>query len=43
VTVERRRSLRDLEQRLTIKFGGMLIVAVGVILAAPRYLPATPP
>ena len=31
--------LRDLEQRLTIKFGGMLIVAVGVILAALRYLP----
>ncbi len=35
--------LRDLEQRLTIKFGGMLIVAVGVILAALRYLPATHP
>ena len=30
-------ALRDLEQRLTIRFGGMLIVAVGVILAAMRY------
>jgi hypothetical protein len=30
-------ALRDLEQRLTIRFGGMLIVAVGVMLAAMRY------
>jgi hypothetical protein len=36
-------ALRDLEQRLTIKFGGMLIVAVGIILAALRYLPAPHP
>jgi hypothetical protein len=35
--------LRDLEQRLTIKFGGMLVVAVGVILAALRYMPAPHP
>lgn len=28
-----------LEQRLTIRLGGMLVVAVGVILAAIRYLP----
>ena len=28
-----------LEQRLTIRPGGMLVVAVGVILAAIRYLP----
>jgi hypothetical protein len=35
--------LRDLEQRLTIKFGSMLMVAVGVILAALRYFPATHP
>jgi len=34
--------LRDLEQRLTIKFGGMLMIAVG-ILAAPRYFPAPHP
>jgi hypothetical protein len=34
--------LRDLEQRLIIRLGGMLIVAVGVILAAMRYLPPTP-
>jgi hypothetical protein len=26
--------LRDLEQRMTIKFGGMIIVATGLILAA---------
>jgi len=35
--------LRDLEQRLTIKLGGMLVVAVGVILAAFRYMPAPHP
>jgi hypothetical protein len=35
-------ALRDLEQRLTIKFGGMMVVAVGVILAAPRYFPRAP-
>ena len=35
--------LRDLEQRLTIKFGGMLVVAVGVMLAALRYFPAPHP
>ena len=34
--------LRDLEQRLTIRFGGMLIVEVGVILAALRYFPPNP-
>jgi len=31
-------ALQLLEQRMTIKLGGMLIVAVGVILAAIRYL-----
>lgn len=36
-------SLHDLEQRLTIKFGSMLIVAVGVILAALRFFPAAHP
>lgn len=30
-------ALRDLEQRLTSRMGGMLVVAVGVILAALRY------
>jgi hypothetical protein len=34
--------LRDLEQRLTIRLGGMLVVAVGVILAAMKYLPPHP-
>ncbi len=34
--------LRDLEQRLTIKCGGMLVIAVG-ILAALRYFPAPHP
>ena len=34
--------LRDLEQRLTIKFGGMLVIAVG-IQAALRYFPAPHP
>ena len=30
------------EQRLTIRLGGTLVVAVGILLAAIRYLP-TPP
>ncbi len=30
-------AIRDLEQRLTIRVGGMLIVAVGILLAAMRY------
>jgi hypothetical protein len=29
--------LKDLEQRLVIKLGGMMIVAVGIILAGLRY------
>lgn len=36
-------ALRDLEQRLTIKLGSMLIVAVGIIIAALRFLPAAHP
>jgi len=35
--------LRDLEQRLIIKVGGMLVVAVGIILSALRFLPAAHP
>jgi hypothetical protein len=30
--------LRDLEQRITIKFGGMIVVAVGVILAGFKLI-----
>ena len=30
--------LRDLEQRMTIKFGGMIVVAVGVILAGFKLI-----
>jgi hypothetical protein len=37
---EVKRDLVELEQRLTIRLGGMLVIAVGVILAASRYLPA---
>ena len=33
-------ALRDLEQRLTIRLGGMLVAAVGVIVAAMRLFPA---
>jgi hypothetical protein len=36
-------ALRDLEQRLIIKVRGMMIVAVGIILAALRFLPAVHP
>jgi hypothetical protein len=32
-------ALRDLEQRLIIKIGGMMIIAVGILLAALRFLP----
>jgi hypothetical protein len=35
------RDLVELEQRVTIRLGGLIVVAVGVILAAIRYLPAT--
>ncbi len=31
--------LIQLEQRLTIRLGGMLVVAVGILLAAIRYSP----
>ena len=34
-----RNEMLMLEQRITIKLGGMLVIAVGVILAAVRYLP----
>lgn len=37
-----KQDLLSLEQRLTIRLGGMLVVAVGVILAAIRYLPTHP-
>lgn len=36
-------ALRDLEQRLTIRMGGMLVVVVGIILTALRYFPAGRP
>jgi hypothetical protein len=36
-------ALRDLDERLIVKIGGMLIVTFGVIVAALRFLPATYP
>jgi hypothetical protein len=30
--------LHDLEQRMTIKLGGMIVVAVGVILAGFKFI-----
>ena len=36
-SVATKRDLSELEQRLTIRFGGMLIVAVGVLLAAKFF------
>jgi 2-phosphoglycerate kinase len=30
--------LRELEQRMTIKFGGMMVVAVGIILAGFKLI-----
>ena len=35
--------LEMLRRDMTIRLGGMLVVAVGVILAAIRYLPAPHP
>jgi hypothetical protein len=32
-------SIQLLEQKMTIKLGGLIVVAVGVLLAAIRYLP----
>jgi hypothetical protein len=31
-------AMRDLEQRLTIRFGGMMVVAVGIILAGFKFI-----
>ncbi|MDR3517505.1 MAG: hypothetical protein P4M00_17000 [Azospirillaceae bacterium] len=36
---EIRSDLKLLEQRMTIKLGGMLVVITGILLAAIRYLP----
>lgn len=38
-----RSDIRELELRMTIKLGGLIVAAVGVILAAFRYLPAPHP
>ncbi|HEY8065041.1 MAG TPA: DUF1640 domain-containing protein [Methylosinus sp.] len=32
--------LRELELRMTVKLGGLTVVATGILLAAIRYLPA---
>lgn len=32
-TLATKTDLRDTEQRLTIRFGGMLVIAVGILLA----------
>ncbi|MBP2230004.1 hypothetical protein J2847_003307 [Azospirillum agricola] len=37
-----RSDLRLLEQRMTVKLGGMLLAFAGVLLAAIRYLPLHP-
>jgi len=31
-------ALRDLEQRITIKVGGMMVIAVGVVLAGFKLI-----
>jgi hypothetical protein len=35
-------ALLNLEQRMTIRLGSMLVIAVGVLMAAFRYLPQSP-
>jgi len=37
-----KRDLVDPEQRLTIRLGGLIVVAAGAILAAIKYLPVQP-
>ncbi len=37
-----RSDVKFLEQRMTIKLGGMMIIAVGILMAAIRYLPPHP-
>ncbi|MGH7063934.1 MAG: hypothetical protein ACREET_07630 [Stellaceae bacterium] len=37
------RALHDFGQRMTIEMGSMLIVAVGIILAALRFMPVAHP
>jgi hypothetical protein len=37
-TLATKGDLRDLEQRMTIKFGGMMVVAVGVLIAAMKFV-----
>ncbi len=39
---EVRSELELLRRDLTIKLGGMLVIAVGILLAAIRYLPSHP-
>ena len=34
-----RSDIRELELRMTIKLGGLIVVATGILLAAFRYLP----
>nr|WP_255608804.1 DUF1640 domain-containing protein [Methylosinus sp. Sm6] len=38
-----RAELREVELRMTVKLGGLIVAAVGVILAASRRLPAGHP
>ena len=37
-----RRDMEILRRDLTIRLGGMMVVAVGILLAAIRYLPPAP-
>ena len=37
-TLATKRDLSDMENRMTIRLGGMFVVAVGVILAGMKYL-----
>lgn len=37
-----RSEVKLLEHRMTIKLGGLMVIAVGVLLAAIRYLPPAP-
>jgi hypothetical protein len=42
VRTELLNAIELLRRDITIKFGGMLVIAVGVLLAAIRYLPPHP-
>jgi hypothetical protein len=42
-TLATKSDIRELELSMTIKLGGLIVAATGIILAALRYLPVAHP